>query len=91
MKKIKTIVQFEEVLQNHDWFYAFSDDKRYYDAGRLSEQRITELMEGNEWWTKLFRLYAEYQSPVSKMSEEEFMAARSQFMTDYLEFLGKTV
>jgi len=36
---------FEQMLTNHDWFYHFSDDHRYYVKGRDSAQRIRVMME----------------------------------------------
>jgi hypothetical protein len=35
----------EQMLQNHDWFYHFSDDNRYYVKGRDEAQRIRVAME----------------------------------------------
>ena len=35
----------EQMLQNHDWFYHFSDDHRYYVKGRDEAQRIRVTIE----------------------------------------------
>ena len=35
----------EQMLQNHDWFYHFSDDHRYYVKGRDESQRIRVTMD----------------------------------------------
>lgn len=35
----------EQMLQNHDWFYHFSDDHRYYVKGRDEAQRIRVTMD----------------------------------------------
>ena len=36
---------FEQLLQNPDWTYHYSDDHRYYVKGRDSAQRIRVMME----------------------------------------------
>lgn len=88
MKKIKNIIDFEELLQDHDWFYAFSDDRRYYKVGKAKEEMIVAITAENRWWRDLYMVYSEYNSPLSKMTEEEFMAKRSAVMEGYLAYLG---
>ena len=34
--------EFEKKLRNHDWFYAYSDDHRYWTAGRDAESRLLD-------------------------------------------------
>jgi len=36
---------FEHRLKNHDWFYAFSDDHRVWQAGELSRSILLKLMQ----------------------------------------------
>lgn len=88
MKKIKTIVDFEKLLQDHDWFYAFSDDTRYYKAGRMSEEKLITLTENNRAWRDLFLLYSQYNSAAQTMTEPEFLAKRKTLMEDYLASIG---
>jgi hypothetical protein len=42
-----TMQEFEQALRGHDWFYAYSDDHRYYTKGQAEWQHISEL------WKKL--------------------------------------
>jgi hypothetical protein len=88
MKRIKTIAEFEQLLQDHDWYYAFSDDKRYYAAQKMMEERIVALTDTSRVWKDLYLLYCEAASPVVKMSEEEFLSKRKQLMEDYLASIG---
>ena len=84
MKRVKTVVEFEHLLQDHDWYYAFSDDKRYYVTQKAMEEQITALSETNRLWRDLYLLYCEAASPISKMTEDEFLSKRNQLMEDYL-------
>lgn len=88
MKRVKTMAQFEQLLQDHDWYYAFSDDKRYYSAHKMAEQRILELSQTNRHWKDLYLLYSQFSSPADKMTEDEFMSKRSTLMEDYLASIG---
>jgi len=48
MKKnnnITLLTKLEGLLKSHDWTYQYSDDNRWYEAGRASASRIQELME----------------------------------------------
>ena len=40
MTDILTLADFEAACANHDLTYSYSDDNRYWRAGRESEQRI---------------------------------------------------
>ena len=40
--------EFGRRLKGHDWFYAYSDDHRYYTAGRRSETQLREIHKGFE-------------------------------------------
>ena len=44
-ENIKLLVQLEELLKNHDWYYNMSDDHRYYTSGREESQKIQQTME----------------------------------------------
>ena len=42
---MKTELQtLEELLQNHDWFYQYSDDSSVYECGKNAWYAITEVM-----------------------------------------------
>jgi hypothetical protein len=42
MSKLKTL---EELLQNHDWFYQYSDDYSVYERGQNAWKTISKVME----------------------------------------------
>ncbi len=44
-ENIKLLVQLEELLKYHDWYYNMSDDNRYYTAGREESKKIQQTME----------------------------------------------
>ncbi len=44
-ENIKLLVQLEELLKNHDWYYAMSDDNRYYTSGREESKVIQQTIE----------------------------------------------
>jgi hypothetical protein len=44
-ENIKLLVQLEELLKNHDWYYNMSDDHRYYTSGREQYKVIQQTME----------------------------------------------
>ncbi len=44
-ENIKLLVQLEELLKNHDWYYNMSDDYRYYTRGRQESEKIQQTME----------------------------------------------
>lgn len=56
--------EYEHVLKNHDWYYSFSDDPRYYHGGEAVERRINELkkkLSNNKTNTKkATQLYKKY-------------------------------
>ncbi len=35
-----TLGQFYQILSNHDWYFAFSDDNRVYHNGEASKERL---------------------------------------------------
>ena len=37
--------RLERMLKNHDWYYAMSDDFRWYSAGETQRRRILALVE----------------------------------------------
>ena len=88
MKRVKTIIEFEQLLQDHDWYYALSDDKRYYAAHKNIEEQIARISMTNSYWRDLFLLYSEFSSPAEKLTEEMFMSKRKQLMEDYVASIG---
>lgn len=88
MKRVKTIIEFEQLLQDHDWYYALSDDKRYYAAHKNIEEQIARISMSNSYWRDLFLLYSEFSSPAERLTEEMFMSKRKQLMEDYVASIG---
>jgi len=37
------LVDFEKLLKSHDWYYAYSDDHRYWTAGCESYDKIEKM------------------------------------------------
>lgn len=44
-KNIILLNELENLLKNHDWYYAYSDDNYYYKLGREEAQQIRAKME----------------------------------------------
>lgn len=88
MKRVKTIIEFEQLLQDHDWYYTLSDDKRYYAAHKNIEEQIARISMTNSYWRDLFLLYSEFSSPAERLTEEMFMSKRKQLMEDYVASIG---
>ncbi len=54
--------ELEQQLKSHDWYYWYSDDRRYYEQGEYQTKKIRELVaqinragltgEGNSIWKK---------------------------------------
>lgn len=62
-ENIKLLVQLEELLKNHDWYYNMSDDHRYYTAGRKESQKIQQTIEklnNNNCSVMAQELYSKY-------------------------------
>lgn len=45
MSKLKTL---EELLQNHDWFYQYSDDFSVYERGLEAQNNINTVIKALE-------------------------------------------
>lgn len=63
--------EYEKMLKDHDWYYTFSDDKRYYDKARAVEEKLIALADNDKTLRKLFMLYADWNS-VKQISQEVF-------------------
>tara|TARA_B100001057_G_C22475224_1_gene804253 strand:- start:30 stop:239 length:210 start_codon:yes stop_codon:yes gene_type:complete len=60
--KIK-LKELEALLVSHDWYYAMSDDNRYYKQGRKSYELIWKLMDelkDGGYFTEAENLYDTY-------------------------------
>ena len=57
--------QLEDLLKVHDWYYAMSDDNRYYKRGRKQFEEICKLMnelKDNGYFTESENLYDKYRN-----------------------------
>ena len=36
------LIEFDNALKNHDWFYSYSDDGRVYSNGKAEEKKLLE-------------------------------------------------
>jgi len=55
--------ELEALLVSHDWYYAMSDDNRYYKRGRQQYEQIWKLMnelKDNGYFTESENLYDKY-------------------------------
>lgn len=55
-----TLEQFRKLLQNHDWFYHYSDYSPSYKAGAQSEAHLKELCATNAVFAEEYRAYSAY-------------------------------
>jgi hypothetical protein len=46
--------EFKKKLEEHDWFYIFSDDTRKYDKGHASEMELKRLSYGKKTYLKAY-------------------------------------
>ena len=49
-QKFMDIEELHNILENHDFYYVYSDDSKIYDKGKASQDKIDALIEkiGNE-------------------------------------------
>lgn len=46
--------QFKQLLEEHDWYYGFSDDQRIWERGERTLRRIKQLMKDNPKFEQLY-------------------------------------
>ncbi len=44
-KKFMQIEELQKLLEDHDFYYVYSDDGRAYDKGKASQEKIDALIE----------------------------------------------
>ena len=52
--------QYDKKLANHDWFYYYSDDMRFYRAGKEEAQLIEDVMKQSNDHTKLYIAWSKF-------------------------------
>lgn len=55
-----SLKEFYEMLEKHDWYYAWSDDVRVYDRGMLSYGRLAKVAEQSDKHRELLKAYADH-------------------------------
>jgi len=61
IQTIPSLNEFYKMLENHDWFYDYSDDHRVWRNGSQSMSAIREAIEnGSKAYKELFELYVKY-------------------------------
>jgi len=52
-----TKVEFMEMLKNHDWYYQFSDDHRYWVKGNAEAKLIQAAMDVQPEFKEIYLKY----------------------------------
>ena len=52
-----TLKDFDTMLKNHDWFYAFSDDYSVWVHGERAVERLAEITRESDAHAKLFKVW----------------------------------
>ena len=61
------IKELERLLKSHDWTYMYSDDRRYYDKGRDSSDKIHKLVTDiGDDGKKLYKKYSKKYESVNE-------------------------
>lgn len=55
-----TLQEYYDELDRHDWYYAFSDDGRVYDAGECASNRLRHLSKEIEGGEELLVAFTKY-------------------------------
>jgi hypothetical protein len=49
-----TLADFQKILEDHDWYYEMSHDRRVFERGYDSEKRILQLVKGNVFFEDMY-------------------------------------
>ena len=49
------LAEFDKMLRNHDWYFAFSDDHSTYLSGQRSVDALVQIAKESEDHAKLFK------------------------------------
>jgi len=52
--------EYFDELKKHDWYYNYSDDQRYYNAGNQNKIRLLREAEGDPIKRMMFQDFLEY-------------------------------
>jgi hypothetical protein len=56
-----TPTEFYAMLEQHDWFYSYSDDHRVWTAGNEANRKLQSIIQENDVLT---RMYVDYSKSV---------------------------
>lgn len=54
-----TKARYQQLLEDHDWFYEFTEDRRVFNRGLTERKRLEQLADDNPEFAELFETYAE--------------------------------
>jgi len=57
---IMDIQEFFKLLENHDWYYQYSDDHRAWTKGRNENQRLQSIIQEVPLYTKMYLAMSDY-------------------------------
>lgn len=55
-----TIKEYYKELENHDWYYSFSDDDTMYKRGYENELKLKKMAENLEKYQNLYAAFSAY-------------------------------
>lgn len=58
--KVSVIQEFFEELNNHDWFYEFSDDFRVWQRGTQEEERLIKKADSDPQLLKMYKDFCKW-------------------------------
>lgn len=53
-EEIKTLEEYKNALNKHDWFYFMSDDPRVYESGSFNHNKLVRLAGLNKEYEKQY-------------------------------------
>jgi len=61
----------EEMFEQHDWTYMYSDDNRWYESGRRQKEIINNKIEESGGWSQdILKIHNKHCPKPMQMSEE---------------------
>lgn len=56
----KTLAEFYDMLNKHDWYYPFSDNITVYTVGRRYEQFLADMASTDPEYTRLYVAFEDH-------------------------------
>lgn len=73
-----TLDKFIEMLGEHDWYYMYADDYRYYTKGRYQAALIDGALKSYPEWMPMYMHYFEFCTGKVSIAREAFVQRRDQ-------------